>query len=90
MVKNVHLHTLVDILIVAAFRNCYDSWLGHRCCTLFNSDYSLCGFQKNCLNLKGWMKMWEWLSQQTLDSDFDWSDYTDDEGSFHDDVWNED
>ena len=34
--------------------------------------------------------MWEWLSQQTLDSDFDWSDYTDDDGSFHDNVWNED
>ena len=34
--------------------------------------------------------MWEWLSKQTLDSDFDWSDYTDDEESFHDDVWNED
>lgn len=34
--------------------------------------------------------MWEWLSQQILDSDFDWSDYLDDEESFHDDVWNED
>lgn len=34
--------------------------------------------------------MFEWLSEQTLDNDFDWSDYVDDEGSFHDDTWRED
>lgn len=27
---------------------------------------------------------WETFSNTTLDSDFDWSDYVDDEGEFHD------
>lgn len=32
---------------------------------------------------------WEWLSQQTLSGDTDWSDYVDDEDCFHDDTWND-
>ena len=34
---------------------------------------------------------WEWLSQQTLDNDWEsnYGDYLDDEGNFHDNMWDD-
>ena len=34
---------------------------------------------------------WEWLSSQTLDSDWEsnYSDYLDDEDCFHDNMWDD-
>lgn len=35
--------------------------------------------------------MWDWLSSQTLDSDWEsnYGDYLDDDGCFHDNMWDD-